>query len=496
MRVLQSLEKSRNFWFLLVASVFFFLLRFPSLFEPYWYGDEGVYQVLGLAMQNGRLLYRDIWDNKPPLLYIIYSALGSDQFAVRLLSLIFGIGSIIVFFYLSKKIFNSSKISIFTTSLFVLLFGLPFLEGNIANAENFMLFPILGSAYLLFSLKKDNDVKNRAKNIRLTLLSGLLLGIAFLFKIVAIFDFGAFLFFLLFSDESILEHLKNKRYRVYEVQKVISFVVGFLILPIIVSLYFLLNGAFSQYISAIFFSNIGYVVYGNDLVVPQGLLLFKIFLLFLFSYFLFKRRKNINPAVIFVLLWFAFSLFNAFFSQRPYSHYLLVIIPSFCILLGIILEDKKFQKLNIALLFLSLILVFNNFTFYAKVLPYYRNFISFVAGEKSVADYQRFFDRITPVDYELSLFVKSHTKPDDSIFIWGNNAQLYKLADKLPPGKYTVAYHITGIKNGIKETTKDIATRKPKLIIVMPYMKYFPFQLSNYLQKISIDEVSIYERAL
>ena len=72
MKIIAKIEKAKDFWFLLIVSFFFFILRFPSLFEPYWYGDEGIYQVLGMVIRKGGLLYRDIWDNKPPFLYFIY----------------------------------------------------------------------------------------------------------------------------------------------------------------------------------------------------------------------------------------------------------------------------------------------------------------------------------------------------------------------------------------------------------------------------------------
>src|SRR3989344_4330395 len=192
MKFLARAEKNRNFWFLLIASFIFFLLRFPSLFEAYWYGDEGIYQVLGLAIKAGRLLYRDIWDNKPPLLYMIYSLFNSDQFTLRLVSLIFGIFSLIVFFALARKLFEEkkgSKTAIFSTIIFGLLFALPIVEGNIANSENFMLLPVILSGLLIFTAKEKLK-----KNI--LMLSGFLLGIAFLFKIVGIFDFAAFFAFL------------------------------------------------------------------------------------------------------------------------------------------------------------------------------------------------------------------------------------------------------------------------------------------------------------
>lgn len=196
MKVLDRLEKSIAFWYLLAISCVFFLLRFPSLFEPYWYGDEGVYQTLGLAMNNGSLLYQGIWDNKPPLLYMLYSFLGSDQFAVRLASLVFGVLSIVVFFKLANKIFEHTKVALFSTAFFAFVFGSPLLEGNIANAENFMVLPILTSALILLNIKETVDRQN--KNIGLFFLSGIVLGLAFLFKIVALFDFAAFLIFAAF----------------------------------------------------------------------------------------------------------------------------------------------------------------------------------------------------------------------------------------------------------------------------------------------------------
>src|ERR1035437_10505514 len=159
MKLLTKLEKSFESWFLIGISVIFFLLRLPSLFEPDWYGDEGVYQVLGISIKAGKLLYRDIFDNKPPFLYLLYSLVSSDQFMIRLISLIFGLLSIFVFFYLAKKLFENAKASYIATTLFAVLFGLPLIEGNIANAENFMLLLNILAGFLVF---KSLNAKSRS----------------------------------------------------------------------------------------------------------------------------------------------------------------------------------------------------------------------------------------------------------------------------------------------------------------------------------------------
>src|SRR5689334_18050934 len=106
------LEKSKTFWSLFFISVVFFILRLPSLIEPNWYGDEGVYQIVGRVLNNGGLLYRDVWDNKPPLLYLIYAFFHGDQFATRLASLIVGLLTTWIFFYFSKKLFNHIRTSL------------------------------------------------------------------------------------------------------------------------------------------------------------------------------------------------------------------------------------------------------------------------------------------------------------------------------------------------------------------------------------------------
>ncbi len=470
MRLLQKLEKSRDFWFLLITSFLFFLLRLPSLFEPYWYGDEGIYQVLGRAMNQHLLLYRDIWDNKPPLLYFVYSLFGSDQFWVRLFSLIIGLLTIIAFYILSNKL----------------------LEGNIANAENFMLLPIITAGILVL---KSTETKIRNTKYKILFIAGLLLGIAFLFKIVAVFDFGALLVFLVFADSSFsFKNLLKRKTLIFEIEKVASFVLGFVLPIILTAAIFLFNGALSYFIKAVLFSNVGYVGYGNRLIIPQGFLILKLIILGLFCWLLYAKRKSLSFPSMFVWLWFAFSLFNAFFSQRPYTHYLLTLLPAFCLLVGFFLFDKKRQRFTLLVLVLTLIIVVKSFWFFGKFPFYYANFVLFITNQKSVSSYEAFFDRNTPIDYELAAYIALHTNPSDSIFIWGNNAQLYKLTDKLPPGKYAAAYHITSYPDGVSNTKTGILMKKPKLIVIMPNVGSVPFPLLNYREKIIIDKVLVYER--
>ncbi len=498
MRILAHLDKNKTAWFLLIVLFSFFLLRLPSLFEPYWYGDEGIYQTLGMGINNGKLLYKDIFDNKTPFLYILYSILNSDQFATRSASLIVGLLSVIAFFFLAKKLFSAardgSKIHFFATIIFAVIFGLPLIEGNIANAENFMLLPILIAALLIFN---QSHKKNFSSFHLLSLIfhlplltAGLLLGFAFLFKVVAIFDFAAFIVFIAIIHPG--QRLPSKNIS----NQIISVSVGFIIPIILTTLFFLMNNAFKDFLQATFIQNVGYVSYGEKFLIPQGLLLLKVVLLSIFILYILKVRKILSLTTIFIVIWFAFSLFNAFFAERPFPHYLLVMLPSFSLIVALIVWDKKYQKIITLFVLIAMVLVFNNFHFFSKSITYYENFISFIVGKKSSTSYRAFFDRKTPIDYEIALFLKSKVAKNDTIFIWGNNPQVYKMVGRLPPGRYVASYHIIGYKDGILNTNNAINKAKPKFIVIMPNQQTPPFSLSGYSPRIEIGNALIYERTL
>jgi hypothetical protein len=476
MKILKIIARDSSFLFTIFIAFLFFILRLPSLFEPLWYGDEGIYQVIGTSLNHGKLLYSQVFDNKPPLLYWTYALLHSDQFIVRLTSLIFGVLAVMIFFFLSKKLFENNKnnnIAILTTFIFAILFGIPMLEGNIANAENFMLLPIIASALLIVNQKK-------------LFIAGLLLGLAFLFKIVAIFDLAAFIiYYFILNFNSFKKEVK------------ISKIIGGFILPIfLVSLFFLTNGTFLDFVKATFISNISYVGYGNKIGSLPILLLIKLAFLIIFIIYVFAKRKIFNKNMLFILVWFAFSLFNAFFSQRPYTHYLLVLIPSLSLMVGLILFSKKYKKTIFILLIIALYLVIKTFGIpnFGKSISYYQNFISYVMDQKTMFSYQAFFDKKTPTDYEIMRFIKPKLSPNDTIFIWGNNAQLYQLTNVVAPTKYIVAYHISNYKDGLTTTQTAIRKTKPKYIVAMPDSGQVPFSLANYSKIFIINNVSIYER--
>lgn len=494
MEILKRLEKNKQFWFVLLTSFLFFLLRLPSLFEPLWYGAEGINQVVGNSLNHGKLLYSQVFDNKPPLLYWLYAAFQSDQFSIRMASAIFGILAVIMFFFLSKILFKNAKknnkISFITTSIFAILFALPTLEGNIANAENFMLLPIISAGFLILVAQKQNSNHSLINRTSFILdpyfFAGLLLGLAFLFKIVAVFDLAAFIVFLFILN---INFLKKEL-------KLFKIIAGFFLPLFLVSLFFLSNGTFIDFVKAAFISNASYVSYDNKIGALPLLLFIKLTLLGSFLLFALVKRKKISQTTLFISIWFAFSLFNSFFSQHPYAHYLLVLIPSLSLMVGLILFDKKYQKIVVIVFLTVSLIIVKGFGVprFDKIKNYYQNFISYVVGKKTTVSYQDFFDRNTPFDYKIARFIKPKLNIHDTVFVWGNNAQLYQLIGVVAPTKYVVAYHISNYKDGPSSTQIGIKKTKPKFIVIMANSGSIPFPLINYSLVINIDNTAIYEK--
>lgn len=485
MRLIKRLEKNYSFWFLVIISLVFFILRLPSLFEPYWYGDEGIYQAVGMLINSGQQLYIGAWDNKPPLLLAFYAIFNSDQYVIRSVSLLFGIFSTWVFYLLSVKLFPAKKyISFITTAVFVFLFGTRIVEGNIANTENFLLLPILISAYLIY----DKDLLSKFKKFYIYLAAGIIIGIAFMAKIVAIFDFAAFTFFLvLISDIKIKKLIKEDLF---------PYILGFSIPTILISIYFVAKLNF-KFFEAFLFSNINYVGYGNEFFIPQGLLIFKLISLSIFALLIFWKRKNISKNILFIAVWFAFALFSVYFSQRPYSHYLIMLIPSFSLLIGAAFFTKKIQRIIIVFILLIVYLIINNtFDLETRISDHYKNLYYFCSDKKDLNSYQSFFDGGVPRDYEVARYLRMNAGKDDKVFIWGNNAQMYKLIDKTPLMRYTVAYHILYFPTGIDEMQKMLKEKNPEFIVIMPNVPEIPTTLENYIEIRDINGVKIYEKIL
>src|SRR3990167_10480497 len=97
-------EKLHTPTWLFVLLTIVLLLRIPSFFEPYSYGDEMIYLTLGEAIRRGIPLYSGIHDNKPPLLYVM-AAIAGNLFWFKAILTLWLLTTVFIFWKLTELLF-------------------------------------------------------------------------------------------------------------------------------------------------------------------------------------------------------------------------------------------------------------------------------------------------------------------------------------------------------------------------------------------------------
>jgi hypothetical protein len=161
------------------------LLRAPSLVEPPWAADEGAYANIGRALDLGGVLYRTVWDNKPPGVYWLAAAVsagGASVLRLHLALLVLVAAGTVLVWALGRRLGSPGAGS--TAALaFAVLASVPNFDGNQLNAE------IAGGVFalgaMLVLVRRLPVGRGRAA------VAGALLGAALLFKATFVADLGA-----------------------------------------------------------------------------------------------------------------------------------------------------------------------------------------------------------------------------------------------------------------------------------------------------------------
>jgi hypothetical protein len=436
-----------------------------------------IYLTLGQGIRQGVPLYSGLHDNKPPVLYLI-AALAGSLVWFKVFLAVASLVSIVLFAKIVKILFeNSSKAQKVSTIIFAVLTTIPLLEGNTANAENFMVAFSLGAIYIL--LAKKLNIKN-------LLLSGSLFGLSFLTKVPALLDLPVILIFWVITTElkkeNIARILKNSLW----------IILGFLI-PVVLSLvWYLASGHMGDYIKAAFMQNIGYVSswrpgdIQKSFLIRNAPLLIRLLIASFGMVLTFVFRKKLSRPFIIASVWLMLSLFAVTLSERPYPHYLLQSVGAISILLAILFTQKKIEQVFIVipLVFTFLVPVYYKFWYYPTS-TYYSRFIKYAVGISSKEKYLSNFNKYTVRNYEIADFLANSSYKDDKIFVWGSDSPtIYALSRRLPPIKYVADYHMFDYSS-TKEVAKALSLNKPRFIIITleakPFVEITPLLRQYYL---------------
>ena len=528
-------KKNKIFIFGFLLLLFF---RLPSFFESLWYGDENYYLAMAQGIvKGGEWLYVGVWDNKPPLIYILYSVsvwvFGTQLWPLRVLNFFLGFLTSFLTYKISKKFFNFSEgVSKIAFIISILLESIYF-EVTIFNGENLFVPLVLLGFYLiapkllfLAKLKQNQEIPLSSGTYKNIFLGGLIWSLAILTKIPALAEIGwlMLLLYVVWFVQSIgkvsqiqakfIEFITNKKVWT----SLLLITVSILALPLLIGFVYFVNGYFQDLWFAVWQYNNQYYLPENSnpivlgFTVPFKSLYFRTFLVLgaLFATtasFLQGQFKpgNIGQNGFVIINWLCITTFSVFIAERPYPHYLQQILPISTILLAWIISLIKLPDFNLSskvssiiatLLFFQILLT--NFTGGTGVLNYFNinkywgklGFNSVITGQQSLTNWQRGFDEgIYDRTQILVPEIQKYSKDGDYIFLGSVMPEIYVESGRLNAYKYVVDYHpLVGIS---VSQLYNLLSKKAQLILIDSKSdlsgKLLPYLQKNFIFQETID---------
>ncbi len=448
---------------------FAFALRYASLFEPRWYGDEGIFAGVATNVREGRTLYAQAWDNKPPLIFFTYAAIqstfGSSVFALHMWATISVLATQATVIAIAAQLVGRRG-ALVAGVLFAFAMGTPVIEGNLALTETFMILPT-SLGVLAFVLAERGAEERRVAGY---LASGAMFGIAAGFKQVAVFDLAAVAVMVL----AMHEHPRGR---------LLALAGGFVAPQILWSALFVADGAFSQYWYAIAGS---LRVYSEWAPSETPFLRLAGYLPPLMALAWLVRRRQLGQEVTLGALpvvWLGFTFSGATSSTFPFPHYLQQAAPACALVVASNPLRWERDGLSRTLLAVAGVLVAAivvgrfgpEFRVRKQVNPvrYYRTFVNHQWGTMSDLDYEYRFDgKVLAVND-----IVSYTRQDgagDSMFAWGELPWVYAAGGYSNPSRYYSSFLAELIPDAKPDIMRDLEARPPVYIVVSD-AAYAPF---------------------
>src|SRR5436190_11510735 len=163
--------------------VLIFSLRLHTYNEPLE-RDLTTYAVIAHEMLNGKNLYSDLWDHKPPATHVTYAAAelvaGYGKDSILLMNVVAAIATLLICYWAGSSAGGGRIAGCLTATFWTLVSGNLALEANQPNTEVFMnVFLAAGFTMLVRAEKKNLGTRG-------ALIVGILFAVASLYKQVVI----------------------------------------------------------------------------------------------------------------------------------------------------------------------------------------------------------------------------------------------------------------------------------------------------------------------
>jgi hypothetical protein len=252
-------------WLFVALVAALLLVRLPSLVQPAG-GDQSIYAYMGQAILAGEVPYRDAWDQKPPGIHFTYAALLGLWHRDAVVALADLVAAALVAWLLvpiGRRITGRAGAGECAAVVFLLLGDPSFqrLGGVWIRGQSEAFIALVVTAGMLVAFLATASASERGQEARAFLLSvaaGVLLGAAFVYKYNAgIYLLPGLLVYLVAVPSDTARDPRNRGAAVL-VRQQAAVVLGFLLLPCIVALWFAWRGALGDLYQATIVYNVGY----------------------------------------------------------------------------------------------------------------------------------------------------------------------------------------------------------------------------------------------
>lgn len=443
--------------------------------------DEGIYSYIGNLILDGKIPYKDFYEQKFPGIFYFYSVMvyifGYDVSGLHTGFMYLNLATIVLIYFASERLFNPfAAIISATTYAFVSL--TPNLSGFTIQAEHGVAFFIsLGIFFYALFLTKNKWYYN--------LLMGISFGFAFMTKTSGIF-------LVLWGGGSlILNYLFNKNRSVKTLLSEVGvYAIGGFSVIAFFFLIIYLKGSFNEmffwayevpknYVGKIKFEDgIKYFGYTRDAIVQNHKFFWIHALLGIAVCFL--KSIDYKRKLVFLTLLF-FSFLTIVPGYYFYGHYWIQIIPGLSILAGLAYtgiinftqNTLNIKRPQIKYVYLSVFLVFT--IKHASALKSYYFHPNYERILRSVYGSNPF-----PESMEIANYIGANSKPEDQVVLIGSEPQIYMYLNKKCPSRH--AYFAALVadfpqhKEWQREFVKDVEKADPR------YLVFFNHQISLFVQ--------------
>lgn len=447
----------RHFALIIVLIVVF--SRLPTLATPIIDINEADFAVQTAIWMDGGIPYVDFVEKKTLLIHgwfrWIFEIFGVyNMRAVHAASMLLLLGTIAAIYFFVRYT-SGEKVARWSALLYAFFQSFydmnDFLSTNTETLMNF--FAVLGAYVFFKSMREDRP--------GMSLLSGFLIGLSILAKQVGAAILPAFIISMVWFWYEQKQHHWG-RY----VEELFLLMVGVLFPITLHAAYVSDAGGFTDFVRWTWTENVKYASAGVGLkallgrgLVQGGKFLAATSVLWVMSAWsvaYFVRRRRFRAEVIFLTAWVFFAIPAVSLGGRFYIHYFLQFLPPLVILaaIGIVgrweffLRSVRIKRSFKKLIRVGVVMVF-------LILPYIGLFALHVHEVGAIKD------ETWPIRH-IAGYVRSITNPDDRIFVWGHDSDIYFYSGRRPASRFVYCSYLSGIKEGYESLSESMA-RVPDL---------------------------------